>query len=188
MGVSYGFPYEAAHRLPPLRAVVCAWTVDVVVASYARFEAVVALVSPAELLADELLPAVALQGVARDGVLLLQGGDIGLRLKLDWVDTSGATVEEAFHTCLNGPLQHVCVHAEVVAHHICLDEGYVAYASHVCGQVEDVVLVLAEHHAGVRASQIHFVKIGFRRNSLPLAGAEVVGYRHLGSQLYEALG
>ena len=116
--------------------------VDVVVAGDAGLEAEVLVVVAGHPLAEQLLPAVAVLGHGRVGVVLPQRVDLGRLLLAGRVDAGRRGVEEPLHARLPGRLEHVGgdQHRQHAQRLVVLDE---AHAAHVGGEVVDHVDAVA---------------------------------------------
>src|SRR6266536_2179413 len=133
---------------------------DVVEADHPGGEAVVLAVVAAEPLGHQLLPAVAVLGVRRVGVLLTQRHHLGPALQVAGVDAGRGGVEEPARPVDPCRLQHVRVDQQVV-----VDDGRlvaldVADAAHVGGQVVDLVRPLGGLQARRAAAQVQEAEVG----------------------------
>nr|WP_245735307.1 hypothetical protein [Thermodesulforhabdus norvegica] len=116
-------------------------TVYVVEAGHPGFQAVVLAI-----VLTELLQAVALLGLRRPGVLLLEGRKIGTPLLVLWTDTGRGREEETAGTVDPTGFQYVCVDQDVVADDVYVNGRDLGYPAHIRGQVVDLIELTRSCH------------------------------------------
>src|SRR5690606_24218486 len=134
--------------------------VDVVVAGDAGLESEVLAEVAGHALGEQLLPAVAVLGVGGVGVLLLEGGDVGVGLLVAGVDAGRGGVEEAADLGVARSHGHVGggQHRERAQGLVVLDE---AHAAHVAGEVVDLGGAVADGlAAGGEVGQVPLEVLG----------------------------
>lgn len=101
----------------------------------AGFQTEVLVVVLAQLLGEELLPAVACLGVGRVRVFFFEGSEIGNVLFIPRINARRRGKEVALHAVDAGGVEHVRVDEDVVVRDVSELRGYIADTAHVGGKV-----------------------------------------------------
>ena len=127
------------------------WSVNIVKACNAAFQAEILFKMAAHPFTEKFFPAVAVFRQCRISILFFQRNDIGSRLFLAVVDTSGRRVKETLHALVLGGQQHVCIdeHTKHTERPVVLNE---AHAAHISRELKNGVDVLGSSVAIVLIS------------------------------------
>ncbi len=103
------------------------------------FEGIVLVVVTTEFLGEKFLPSLARLGIGRIGIFLTQRSDCGIVLLTLVVDTRGRGKQETLDPILTASLEHMGIDQDVIATDVGEMGSDITYATHVGGEVMDLI-------------------------------------------------
>src|SRR5579864_172809 len=167
-----------------LAAFICSQRpIHIVEADNARLKTVIFLVVAAELLGKQLLPSVARLRISWNRVGFLQGRYVRVILLVLRIDTGGGGKQETARAIDPGRFQHVRVNQNVITGNVSMVSGDVTDATHVRGQVVNLVDIPSRGQAVVPAAEVEDGEL-IRRTGLKIRHLEI-GASHPKSIIFQ---